>query len=190
MAGSLRDQLLKTGLVDEKKLKQVAKEKRDEKKQQHQQQKHAPKGAPTAADLARQKVAQAQAEQAGRDREANRKKQETAARKALYVEVKQLISSNRIARKGGELAFRFRDGSKIEKIYVNDVLLKQLAAGQVGITRIAREYIVVPAETMARLKERDPENVTRMWVSLASEDEKPAEDDPYAQFQVPDDLMW
>jgi uncharacterized protein YaiL (DUF2058 family) len=190
MAGSLRDQLLKTGLVDEKKLKQVTKDKRDEKKQQHQHQKHAGKSAPTPADVARQRAAQTQAEQAERDRAANLKKQETAARKALYVEVRQLINSNRVERKGGELPFRFRDGDKIEKIYVNDVLLKQLANGQVGITRIAKEYIVVPAEAMARLQERDPQNQTRMWVSLAGESEKPAEDDPYAQFQVPDDLMW
>lgn len=190
MAGSLRDQLLKTGLVDEKKLKQAAKEQRDEKKQQHQQQKHAGKGAPTPADMARQRAAQLKAEQAERDRAINQKKQEAAARKALYTEVKQLINSNRIERKGGELPFRFRDGDKIEKIYVTDVLLKQLASGQAGITRIAKEYIVVPAEAMTRLKERDPQNQTRMWISLATEIEKPAEDDPYAQYQVPDDLMW
>lgn len=186
MAGSLRDQLLKTGLVDEKKAKQVAKEKRDE----HKQQKQAGKHAPTAADLARQRATQEQAARAQRDREANLKKQETAARKALYAEVRQLITSNRVERKGGELAYRFRDDTKIEKIYVNDVLQQQLARGQLGITRIGKEYVLVPAEVMARLKERDPDNRTRMYVALATPDAKPAEDDPYARFQVPDDLTW
>jgi uncharacterized protein YaiL (DUF2058 family) len=186
MAGSLRDQLLKSGLVDDKKAKQVAKEKRDEFKQQKQ----AGKNAPTAADIARERAAREQAERAERDREINRKKQENAARKALYIEARQLISSNRIERKGGELPYRFRDGTKIEKIYVTDVLQQQLARGQTGIARIGKEYVLVPAETMHRLKERDADNRTGMWVALASAAEKPAEDDPYAQFQVPDDLTW
>lgn len=186
MAGSLRDQLLKTGLVDDKKAKQLAREKRDEHKQQKQLGKHVP----TPAEQARARMLQEQAARAEQDREANKAKQEKAARKALYTELKQLVSSNRVERKGGEMPYRFRDGTKIEKIYVTDVLHAQLSRGQLGLARLGKEYIVLPAENIARLRERDPENVTRIFVALATPDAKPDADDPYAQFQVPDDLMW
>lgn len=188
MAGSLRDQLLKAGLADEKKAKQLAKEKRDEALQKKSAGKHANNA---AIEARRQQQINEQAARAERDREINRKKQENLARKALYAEVRQLIDSNRVERKGGEVGYRFRDGTKIEKIYVTDVLQQQLARGQLGIARLAKQYVLVPAETIARLQERDPENRTNTFVALAvAGAEQAAADDPYAQFQVPDDLMW
>lgn len=190
MAGSLRDQLLKAGLVDEKKAKQAAKEKREEQKTRHHEQKQAGKQAPPPVDATKQRAAEARAAQAERDREANRRKQENAARKALYSEVRQLVQANTVERKGGTLSYRFRDGAKIEKIYVTDVLQQQLARGQLGIARIGKEYLLVTADAWERLAARDPENATRIRVALATPDAKPAEDDPYAQFQVPDDLTW
>ena len=180
MAGSLRDQLLKTGLIDEKKAKQAAKEKRDAAKQG--------KGN-TAADESRLRAQQEQAMRAERDREINRKKQEGAARKALVVELRQLVETNRVERKDGELPYRFSDGKRIEKIYVTDVLQQQLARGQFGIARHGRHYVVIPAEAIARIRERDPENRTGIFVAIATPNAKPDADDPYAQFQVPDDLM-
>ena len=188
MAGlSLRDQLLKAGLADEKRAKQIAKEKREE----AQQKKSAGKHAAHAADEAKRQALQAQAARnAERDREINRQQQEKQQRKALRAQVRQLVETNRIERREGEVGYRFSDGERIEKIYVTAELQQQLARGQLAIVRTGRRYDLVPAEVAGRIRERDPDGTGVVVVALATPAAKPAEDDPYAQFQVPDDLMW
>ena len=65
MGLSLRDQLLKAGLVNEKQAKQAG-------KQQQKQQRLAKKGQAELDDSTRQAALQAQAEKAARDQELNR----------------------------------------------------------------------------------------------------------------------
>lgn len=187
MAGSLRDQLLKAGLVDEKKAKQIAKEKRDESRQQKPAGKQA---AQQAADAAKRRAQQAQAERSERDREINRRREEAARRKALRAEVRQLVESNRIDRAGGELPYRFRDGDRLEKIYVTAELQQRLAAGHLAIVRTVRRYDLVPEDVAGRIRSRDPDSTAVTVISIANGAETPATDDPYARFQVPDDLTW
>lgn len=187
MAGSLRDQLLKAGLVDEKKAKQLAKEKRDEAKQQKPVGKQA---AQQAAEAAKQRALQAQAERSERDREINRRKEEATRRKALRAEVRQLVESNLIDRKSGEIAYRFKDGDRLEKIYITADLQQRLARGQLAIVRTVRRYELVPVEVAERIRARDPESTSVAVITIAAASEKPAADDPYAQYQIPDDLMW
>lgn len=181
---SLRDQMLKAGLADPKQAKKIEKEKREAAKQ-------APKKQPAENEAARV-AREAQQERAERDRELNRKKIEAAERKALREQIRQLVISNRIEKNGGErgkdtVAYRFTDGKKIEKIYVTDLLQHQLARGQLGVVKHGNGYEVVPAEVAAKVRERDPS----VFVAVATPGPKGVDDDdPYAQFQVPDDLMW
>ncbi|MFP5384144.1 MAG: DUF2058 domain-containing protein [Gammaproteobacteria bacterium] len=181
---SLRDQMLKAGLADPKQAKKIEKEKREAAKQ-------APRKQPAENGAARA-AREAQQERAERDRELNRKKIEAAERKALREQIRQLVISNRIEKNGGErgkdtVAYRFTDGRKIEKIYVTDLLQHQLARGQLGVVKHGNGYEVVPAEVAAKVRERDPS----VFVAVATPGTKSADDDdPYAQFQVPDDLMW
>lgn len=181
---SLRDQLLKAGLADPKQAKKVEKEKREAAKQ-------APKGKPVE-DEARRAAREAQQARAERDRELNRQKIEAAERKAVREQIRQLIISNRMEKNGGDRgkdteSYRFTDGKKIEKIYVTDLIHRQLSRGQLAIVKLGNAYEVVPGAVAEKIKERDPSFV----ISLASRDTSaPAEDDPYARFQVPDDLMW
>lgn len=182
---SLRDQMLKAGLADPKQAKKIEKEKREAAKQ-------APKKKPVENEATRA-AREAQQERTERDRELNRKKIEAAERKALREQIRQLVISNRIEKNGGErgkdtVAYRFTDGKKIEKIYVTDLLQHQLARGQMGVVKHGNGYEVVPAEVAVKVRERDPS----VFVALANPGTKGAHDsdDPYAQFQVPDDLMW
>ena len=47
-------------------------------------------------------------------------------------------------------------------------------------------YEIVPAETAQRVRERDP-SLVLVWNQPAKGVET---DDPYADYQVPDDLLW
>ena len=85
MKNSMQDQLLKSGLVDEKKLKQHQRASKKQAKQRG-------KGEQPVDEI---KVAaeQARAERAERDRESNRILQEQAQQKAVAAQIVQLIGA-------------------------------------------------------------------------------------------------
>ncbi len=96
---SLRDQLLQAGLVNEQQVKEAE---RQAQRKQYQGQKHVPRATrngPTPQDIAAQKQAEAKA---ARDQELNRKQHEKAQRKAVYAQIKELVTQNRITRPDAE----------------------------------------------------------------------------------------
>lgn len=179
MTNSLHEQLLKAGLVDEKKLQRAKKSKqRKEKEQRHSKVKSQDEG----ARLARQ----ARAAEAERNRELNRRRQEEAQRKALQAQVRQLVEQNRVDPEGGEIPYHFDDRGKIRRVYVTDKLHDQLSQGRLGIVKSAGRYALVPSAVCAKIRERDAARVILLNDKPQAEDP----DDPYAEFKVPDDLMW
>jgi hypothetical protein len=179
MTNSLQDQLLNSGLVDEKKLKQHKRAKRKQAKQQG-------KG-PAPVDEVKVAAQRALAVQAERGRELNKVLQQQAQQKAIAAQIVQLISSHRIERRGGDIAYQFADQGKIKKLQINDVLQRQLARGQIAIVRLAEDYQLIPAAIAAKISERDAEAVLVMHQSDTQDVD---EDDPYADYPIPDDLMW
>jgi hypothetical protein len=179
LTNSLHEQLLKAGLVDEKKLQRAKKAKqRKEKEQRHS--KH--KSQDESARLAHQ----AKAREAERNRELNRIQQEEIRRKAIQAQIRQLVEQNRLDLKGGKVPYNFNDGGKIRRLYVNEKLHGQLSRGQMGIVKLADRYEVLPRAVMEKIAQRDAGCVILLNDQHQSEDP----DDPYADFKVPDDLMW
>ena len=181
---SLQEQLLKAGLVDQKKLARAEQEKNRRASSTRKQ--RGKKGAPP--DPARQ---QAQAKKAQRDRELNQKRQQEARRKERAAQAKQLIENNRQDRAQGELPYSFVYRSKVKKIYITEAQRAQLVAGQLAIvtlvTNEGRRFELVPRTVAEKIRERDESFVVDL-----GEPEKvdSGEDDPYADYQVPDDLIW
>lgn len=176
---SLHEQLLKAGVVDEKKAKQLKKEKRKAAKQ--------PKGQ-AQIDESKAAAARALAEKAERDRELNRQRQAEAEKKAIQAQITQLISTHKLDRRGGELSYQFVDGKKIKKLYVTNDLQTQLTRGQIAIVKQGETYELVPATVAEKIKQRDKSRVLVLHDKSASQ--AVDEDDPYADYQIPDDLMW
>ncbi len=176
MASSLQSQLLKSGLADQKRVKKI-----------HQQQLEAGK---KAKDETKEAVAQAMALKAERDRGLNRQKKEEMERKAIGAQIKQLIEAHRIDRKGGEMHYQFTDQGKIKKIYVTDVLLNQLVKGQSAIVRFSDAYELVPTVVAEKIALRDADSIVVLNTRMATTTQEVAEEDPYANYQIPDDLMW
>lgn len=175
---SLQDQLLKAGIVDEKRVKQAKKDKRKASKN--------PKGH-KPVDENKVAAARALAEKAERDRELNRQRQAEAEKKAVQAQINQLVCANAIERAGGDLAYQFVDGKKIKKLYVTEKLQAQLTRGQIAIVTQGEAYELVPAPVAEKIKQRDS---SRVLVLHDKTSEAVDEDDPYADYQIPDDLMW
>ena len=182
MSLSLRDQLLKAGLVTEQQVQRVEREKRQQNFKAPRGKNQKPPG-PTPAQLAAQKAA---AEKAARDAEANRRKQEKLERRAKYAEIKQLVAAHQIPRVETEDFYNFQDGAKISRIEVNPELRAKLVAGQIAIVRSEGRFAFVPANIGEEVGKR----VDKALLHLNRPEAKPADDDPYKDYVVPDDLMW
>jgi len=179
MSLSLRDQLLKAGLVNEKQAKQAG-------KQQQKQQRLVKKGQLEKDDSQREAALQAQAEKLARDQELNRQQQEKAAQKARAAQIKQLIESSRLPKLNTEDYYNFVDDKKVKRLSVNKLMRDKLASGSLAIVQHAGGYEVIPREAALKIQERDPQRIVQLNVQT----EAPDADDPYAAYQIPDDLMW
>ena len=179
MSLSLRDQLMKAGLVSEKQAKQAG-------KQKQKQQRLEKKGQVEVDDAIKQAALQAQAEKAARDQELNEQQKEKAEQKARAAQIKQLIESSRLPKLQSDDYYNFVDEKKIKRIAVNAMLRDKLSRGSLAIVRHGGGYEMIPREAALRIQERDPRRV----ILLNTPTEAPDGDDPYAAYQVPDDLMW
>lgn len=182
MAISLQDQLLKSGLIDKNKANQVKKEKY---KQSKQQRKTKTEQTDEATLLAQKALAEKQA----KDRALNQKKKAEAEEKAIVAQIKQLIQQNAQEKAKGDdaLAYNFSDNNKVKTIYVSETTLKHISSGKLAIVKYENNYELVPVPVAEKIKQRDASYVLVLNDNIQ---EETTADDPYADFQIPDDLMW
>jgi len=179
MANSFGDQFLKAGLVNKA---QLNKAKKSKQKQQKQENKQKVEVVNEVAESARQVAA----EKAARDRELNRQQREAVERKAVQAQIRQLIEMNRLPRDDGEMSYNFQDGTVIRKILVSEEVHDRLGRGLLAIVRFDAGYEVIPSIVAEKIKLRDASCIISNAVTQLEE----GDDDPYADYQVPDDLMW
>lgn len=177
---SLQDQLMKAGLVDAKKAKQTEKDKRKAAKIQN-------KSRQVVVDETKLQAQQAKAEKVARDRELNAQLKAEADRKAIAAQIKQLITLNIQSRGNGDIAYNFTDGKQIKKLYVSAAVQEQLVRGRLIIVKLGDGYELVPLPVAEKIAERDAAAVIGLRTAQEAQID---EDDPYADYQIPDDLMW
>jgi uncharacterized protein YaiL (DUF2058 family) len=171
--------LLKAGLVDEQRVKQARSSKRKKGKQVG--------GKTRPGEEDRRRAQQAAAEKARRDAELNRQRQEEARRKAEANELRQLIHSNRIPRGEGDVAYSFLDGGSIKRIYVTAEQQGKLAKGTLAVVRQDTGYELLIPEIAERVRARDESLIVVLNQPGGGGVDQ---DDEYADYKVPDDLMW
>ncbi len=175
---SLQEQLLKAGLVTSKKM---AKVQRTAKKSRVQ------------AREAREAVEENKKAQLERDKELSEQQKQAALSKEHKAQVKQLIEMNKIDISKGNIGFNFTDNNVIKKIDVDKTTQAQLISGRLAIARLIvdssgkSEYAIIPASVADKIAQRDASSIV---LNSALSQEEQDEDDPYADFKVPDDLMW
>jgi uncharacterized protein YaiL (DUF2058 family) len=171
--------LLKAGLADEKKAKAIRSEKRKKRKQQ-------PKGA-VEVNEAEIRARQAREEKAERDRQLNLERQRAAEKKAIQAQIRQLVETNRLDRSRGETSYQFVHDKKIKKLFVDDTMVDQLSRGRLAIVLVNDNYEIVAEGVARKIMERDESAVV---VLHDRKQDDAGEDDPYAGYEIPDDLMW
>jgi len=197
MADSLRDQLLKSGLVQ--KLKSEAKPQRPaapaqkskappqaQRQGQRQgqplpQRSHAPAKPKTAheMDLASAYSRRAQAERQEREsaqREAERVAREKRERKQKLT---TLLEGKALNSESADMPRHFPHGNKIRRIYCTKEQLAALNCGELAVVQLAGRYLLVASEIAVQAQAIQPETLV-----LLCDPSAPAEDD------VPADLMW
>ena len=176
---SLQEQLLKAGLANEAKARQIKADKHKEAKlQKHNK-------VQPVDDVALQ-VQKAKAEQLAKDRELEALQKKQAEQKETLAQIRQLIALHR--RPTGDadgVAYHFNHNNKVKTLYVSTEQREQLSKGRLGIVRFEKQYELVPTDIAEKIRLRDAAYVVLVNVA----DEK-ATDDPYAGYEIPDDLMW
>jgi len=181
MGNSLFDQLKKSGLVDKNKAQKVKHSQYKNKKQKSS------KGAAAQVDEAKLLAQKAHAEKVERDRQLNQQLKEEAERKAVAAQIKQLIESNCVEERDGDIAYNFTDANVVKRIHVSEQVHKHLTTGRLAIAKLGERYELVPMVVAEKIKQRDEQYIiTPEHVDEPELDE----DDPYADYKIPDDLMW
>lgn len=176
---SLQEQFLKAGLVNKGKVKQAQQEK-------SKQQKIERRTGTQSVDEAKLAAAELQRKNAERARELNAQRDAAAQQKAIMAQIVQMVQKNRQSKGNGDVAYNFTHGTKIERIYVSNAVQEHLMAGRLVIVRLGDATELVPRVIADKIAERDPSLVVRVKKVETAVDE----DDPYAAFKIPDDLMW
>lgn len=179
MGNSLHEQLLKAGLVNEKQVKQAQKQKRKKTNQQR-------KSKAGQDDQTRREARQSQLQSAERDRALNRQRQARLQKRQRDAQIRQLIESNRLTTDDAEVGYSFVHDNKVARIYVNEGQRKQLGQGGVAIVTLDRRYVLVPAAVADKIRQSDASRV--IFCNDKLEDE--AIDEEYADYKIPDDLIW
>lgn len=183
MAGSLQDQLLGIGVIDKKK----AKKSQHQKHQANNKARKAVKsGKKVAPQHDKQKLAQAQHEKQQRDLALNKQRDAERAKTALLAEVRDIVQQHSVAiPEDADTAYNFSHNNKIKKLYVSGEQQKQLTRGQLAIAVLGEKSTLIPDKVAEKIENRLPDKVVRV-----QSDETSDKDDPYADYQIPDDLMW
>jgi uncharacterized protein YaiL (DUF2058 family) len=176
---SLQEQLLKAGLVDKNKAKLASQDKNKQKKVERRTGKQ-------SVDEARVAALQAQQKNLERTRELNAQRVAAANQKAIMAQIVQMVQQSRQSKGAGDIAYNFTYGTKIERMFVSAAVRAQLVAGRLVIVRLGDATELVPRIVADKIAERDPSLVVRVNKTSTEIDE----DDPYAAYQIPDDLMW
>ena len=183
MGNPFQDQLLKAGVVTKQQVKKAQSATNKKKKEQRSKKSN-------VVDENKLKAQQLAKEKAEHDKALNLRKEEQAKQKSISIEIDQLILSNLIKRSEEcEIVYNFEHRKKVNRIYINEDIRQRIINGQLGIARIEGRYELIPKLIAERIQQRNEKRVL-LFEQNEQEEQVTDENDPYAEFKVPDDLMW
>lgn len=175
---ALQAQLLKAGLVDNKKAKKLTKQ------AQHGQRTGQNDDATLKAEIDRAKQ-----EKLAKDQALNLEKQKILEEKALKASIIQMIKQHKVKDISGDVTYQFIDEGKIKKVYLSQQVYNALVTGSLVIAKDQDSYAYLPKALADKIDQKMPGFIL---VNNNSEnnDQATDEEDPYAAYVIPDDLMW
>ncbi len=181
---SLQEQLLKAGLTTKQKTRQVNADKRKKNKQKRSGVQHDA----SLQEQVKQDLAKAKVVKQDKDNALNEQNKQQLAVKEGVLRIKQILSHHQIKNVDGDNEYNYTFGNKIKKLSLDTITHKALINGRLALCGLEYVTYLVTRETAEKLSELD-----RNIVLVQNEqvlDEQTNENDPYADYQIPDDLMW
>jgi len=212
--GSLQEQLLKAGLVDEQKLKQSqgrsgqtkarpkqpgpgkSTPQRSVKTSQSRHRKPAPDGRDDRAVAAKKRpqsdleaayMARARVEKQEREERKARLVAEQEQRRQRNVQLTELVEGKTLNDESAEIPRYFNYMNKIRRILLTEAQLKAVNNSELGIAVLRSRPVLLDQETLAAFKQLAPDLVPDLG---GDEPSGNAWDEQYEGFEVPDDLRW
>jgi len=178
MGNSLQDQLFKAGLASKKQSVRARKAKNTKEKQQR-------KGVEVVNETA-ELVARTDAEKLAKDKQLNQQRDKAAHAKAIQAQIVELVSLNKIGERG-DIEFRYNHNGKIKSISLTSDIRDLLVTGNLNIVCVNQQHEIVPKAVATKIAERDADAIVLANQNTLNDNEQ---DDEYADYKVPDDLMW
>ncbi len=175
--GTLQDQLRKVGLVNEKQLSRARKGQHKKSLQIKREQ---------VIDEDKIAAKQVLAKKTARDRQQNLEREQQTQQRALLAQIRQLVETNSKL-EAGDIPYNFVDDRKVKKIYVSASNQAQLNKGYLAIVKVGDRYDLVPEKVARKIMARRDDVVLYLFERDKTQVD---EDDPYKDFQIPDDLEW
>jgi len=185
MGNSLRDALTKAGVVSTTKAKVSAQQ---VKKQIHQELHTKRKGAPPAQNEAALAAAKAQEEKLARDREMSREREAVISAKAARAQARQILRDRMQNNESADLTFNFVESGHIRHIYITAAQRAELGKGLLSVVALGERHYLVPTEVADKVHALIPG--VFVYCPTPEKTQTIPENDPYAAYQIPDDLVW
>ncbi|HKT28730.1 DUF2058 domain-containing protein [Dyella sp.] len=191
MVDSLRDQLLKSGIVkqlkDEKRQQQPAPKPHTSfakgKPKHHPKSPHQPKPVRKDGeiDLAKAYAIRAHTEAEERKRAEQEAAEQARLKRERKAKVQKLLEGQVLNKADGDQVRHFEYGGKIRRVYVDALQLADLNAGKLGLVQNAGRYMLVTQAIAEQVREIDPHLVALLVDPAAAGVDEDG---------IPDDLMW
>ena len=172
MRGSLQDQLLKSGIATEDQLK-----------------KNKPKGKPASKH---HKSKSKSNKKPSSKKPVTQKEPEVTPTlgKALRTEIKQLLKTNKLNDKTGEIPYNYVIAGQVKRFFINDKQQTELKAGNMVIVNWNTISYLISKEAEQELRKLHPTIEVAAVEKPADSSAKKDSNDPYSDYEIPDDLSW
>ena len=181
---SLQDQLLGKGLINKKKAKKITAQKYQAIKKSKQKNE-------TITNKSAELAQQVREEQRRKSQALNAERKHALEQKAIVAQIRQIIELNSVkkAKNNNVIGYNFTDNNKIKTLYVSSKNHDLVSRGILAIAKLEHEYHLIPKQAAEKITERDQSAIILLNDAVTNENDV-EEDDPYADYQIPDDLMW
>lgn len=181
---SLQDQLLKAGLTTKQKARQANSDKRKKNKQTRSGVEHEL----SLQEKIKNDLTISQQEKAKKDTELNEERNKQLAQKETHLRIFQILKHHQLTRINGETEYNYTFNNKVKKLLVDVITHRALVNGRLAVCGLDDKSYVVTTETAEKISTLDSSIILVQNDKIEGEDVD--ENDPYAEFQIPDDLMW
>ena len=181
---SLQDQLLKAGLTTKQKTRQANSDQRKKNKQKRSGVQHDA----SLQETVQQDLAQQKNDKLAKDNALNEEKKKQLIAKEQQLRIKQILVHHQLKNIKGDNEYNYTFDNKIKKLALDLQTHKALINGRLSVCGFEEETYVVTSETAEKLAELDTQIILVQNEKVVEENTD--ENDPYADYQIPDDMMW